>query len=142
MQKNGFKFFYHNHQFEFHKYGEQTVLDYMAEYAPYINFTLDTYWLQYGGVSVIEYVEKLKGRIDCVHLKDYIIDMNKNDEGKRPLAPCFAPVGDGVMNFKTIVPKMLEAGTKYFIVEQDNAAKLPDTLGQVNRSIDYLKKEF
>ena len=142
MKNNGFSFFYHNHQYEFHKYGNQTVLDYMRENAPYINFTLDTYWIQYGGVSVIECIEKFKGKIDCVHLKDYLIDLNMTENDKPKLSPRFAPVGDGVMNFKNIIPKMLEAGTKYFIVEQDNAPDFPDALEQVKRSIDYLKKEF
>lgn len=141
MAANGFSFFYHNHQFEFYKYGNETVFDYMIKNAPSFNFTLDTYWLQYGGVSIIEYVEKLKGRIECVHLKDYLIEP-KTDDNKLRLNPRFAPVGDGALNFKTIIPKMLEAETKYFIVEQDNAADFPDTLDQVKRSIDYLKKEF
>ena len=141
MKNNGFSFFYHNHQFEFYKYGDETVFDYMIKNAPYINFTLDTYWLQYGGVSIVEYVEKLKDKIKCVHLKDYQIFAETTDTSVK-MIPRFAPVGDGVINFKTIVPKMLDAGTKYFIVEQDNAAILPDTLGQVKRSIDYLKKEF
>lgn len=136
MDKNGFSFFYHNHHVEFYKYRDQTLFDYMIENAPHINFTLDTYWLQYGGVNVIEYVERLRGRIGCVHLKDYLI------EAKESMAPQFAPVGDGVMNFKKIIPKMIDAGTKYFIVEQDNAASFPDPLEQVKRSIDHLKKEF
>ena len=136
MKQNGFSFFYHNHHHEFFKYGDQTLYDYMIENAPYINFTLDTYWLQYGGVSVVEYVEKLRGRIGCVHLKDYLVVQ------KEKLIPQFAPVGDGVMNFKSIVPKMLESGTEYFIVEQDNAVEFPDPFEQVGRSISFLKKNF
>ena len=37
---------------------------------------------------------------------------------------------------------MIESETKHFIVEQDNAAYLPDTLGQVERSIKYLKARY
>ena len=70
MEKNGFKFFYHHHHFEFFKYGGESVFDYMIKNAKHINFTADTYWLQFGGVNVCEYLKKLAGRIECVHLKD------------------------------------------------------------------------
>ena len=136
MEKNGFSFFYHNHHHEFFKYNGETIFDYMIKNAPHINFTFDTYWAQYGGVNVIEFINKLKGRIACVHLKDYRIAL------KEKFIPDFAPVGDGTIDFKAIVPKMLEAGAEYFIVEQDNAADAEDPFGEVKRSIDYLKKEF
>lgn len=141
MLKSGCSFFYHNHHTEFFKYGGQTILDYMIENAPAINFTLDTYWVQYGGASVSEYIKKLAGRIECVHLKDYRVNLTV-DSDKIKFDPIYAPVGDGNINFKTLIPEMIAAGTKYFIVEQDNAATLPDTLGQVERSVKYLKGEF
>ena len=46
MKEKGFKFFYHNHHFEFYKYDNKTIFDYIIENAPSINFTLDTYWVQ------------------------------------------------------------------------------------------------
>lgn len=137
MQEKGFKFFYHNHHIEFYKHNGQTVFDYMLENAPYINFTADTYWLQFGGVNVIEYLEKLKGRIECVHLKDYGIFKKDNW-----FEPKFTSVGDGTIDFKKIVPKLKEWGVKYFLVEQDNAADLPDTLAPIGRSINYIKTEL
>lgn len=140
MSANGFAFFYHNHHYEFRKMGDITLMEYMLQNAPHINFTLDTYWAQYGGAGVLDYVKKFNGRIECVHLKDYKVNFSTNAEGKLSVAPLFAPVGDGNINFKEIIPEMQKSGTKYFIVEQDNASLLPDTLGQVERSIKYLKK--
>ena len=109
----------------------------MIENAPYINFTADTYWLQYGGVDVLDYLEKLKGRIECVHLKDYTI-VDDGDWFK----PQFTSVGDGTINYGKIVPKLKEWGVKYFLVEQDNAATLPDTLAPIERSIKYIKNNL
>ena len=137
MAEKGFKFFYHNHHIEFYKHNGQTVFDYMIENAPYINFTADTYWLQYGGVDVLDYLEKLKGRIECVHLKDYTI-VDDGDWFK----PQFTSVGDGTINYGKIVPKLKEWGVKYFLVEQDNAATLPDTLAPIERSIKYIKNNL
>ena len=138
MAKNGFKFFYHHHHSEFFKHGKQTAFDYMVETAPYINFTIDTYWLQFGGMDIKDTLRKLKGRIECAHLKDYQISYTEGGQ-PRPFAPEFAPIGDGVLNFPEIVEVMKESGVQYFLVEQDNASRLPDTLAQVKRSIDYLK---
>jgi len=141
MEKNGFSFFYHNHHHEFYQHDGQTVFDYMIENTPHINFTLDTYWAQFGGVSVADYVKRLKGRIGCVHLKDYRIAA-KADEDILEVLPQFAPVGDGTIDFKQLVPLMREAGTSYFIVEQDNAALAPDPFVPVERSVKYIKKEL
>lgn len=138
MEQNGFRFFYHHHHIEFVRYGDETVLDYMIQAAPHINFTADTYWLQYGGADVCAYLKKLAGRIGCVHLKDYCVREKKDGS----LAPEFAPVGDGSLDFKAIIKEAENAGTEYFLVEQDNAVEYVDPLEQVARSATYLKKEI
>ena len=137
MKKNGFSFFYHHHHFEFFKHGGQTVFDYIIENAPHINYTLDTYWLQFGGIDIGNTIDRLKGRICCVHLKDYMITNTPDNPGS--FIPIFAPVGDGNIDFASLLPRMKEAGAQYFLVEQDNAATLPDTMEQVGRSIKYIK---
>ncbi len=134
MKENGFKFFYHHHGMELRKLEcGITVMDYMIENAPNINFTVDTYWLQIGGVSVLEYIKKLNGRIECAHLKDY----------KMCYRPDFhqeiSAVGDGNINFKDVVPAIINSGAKYLLVEQDNAPDFDDIWGEVKKSIDYLK---
>ena len=138
MAKSGSKFFYHHHHFEFFKHGGETVFDYMIKNAPYINFTVDTYWLQYGGVSVAEFIEKLSGRIECVHLKDYMIDYAAG----KGFQPRFCPVGDGTIDFAGATAAAKASGARYFFVEQDNAPDFDDPLGQVERSINYIKKEL
>lgn len=142
MAAKGFRFFLHNHHYEFMRMtnGER-IFDYLVENTPHINLTLDIYWLQYAGVDIIATAKKLAGRIGCVHLKDYAILKNPGGE-KFDLRPTCESVGFGNIDFKAVVPALKEAGTEYFIVEQDNAALLPDTLHQVERSIRYILKEL
>ena len=142
MKKYGCKFFWHHHNFEFIQYNGQTVFDYIIENAPHINYTLDTYWLQLSGVSIIEYLEKLKGRIGCVHLKDYKTKFFIDEKEMPRFVPEIESVGYGVINFQDVINKMREVGVEYYLVEQDNAADLPDTFSQVERSVKYLKKEI
>ena len=139
MCKYGCQFYWHHHNFEFIQYNGQTVMDFVIDNAPYINFTLDTYWVQLGGMNVIEYLERLSGRIGCVHLKDFKTRYNTEIWKYEPE---IESVGYGVMNFQSIINKMREVGVQYYFVEQDNAADKPDTLHQVERSIQYLKKEI
>lgn len=144
MQKNGFAFFYHHHHYEFLRgMDNQTYIEYMLKNAPYIHFTADTYWLQYGGVNVLDYLDKLKGRMGCVHLKDYRMVLQKDDDGNPTGAvPKFAPLGEGTIDFASVVKKMKQLGVEYYFVEQDDAVTYPDPLEQVARSIKYIQKEL
>ena len=78
--------------------------------------------------------------MDCVHLKDYRIGRDKEYALKLRLE--FAPVGDGLLDFKTLVEKMKALGAKYYFVEQDDAETYPDPLAQVGRSIGYIGREL
>ena len=142
IAKMGSKFFMHHHQYEFHEFADGTqVFDYMVKNCPNINFTVDSYWVQYGGYDCISFADKIKGRMECVHLKDYRIRrILAEEEGAKPeFRPKYAPCGEGNMDFKPIIEKWKQCGTKYFLVEQDDAWSYPDALAQVKSSIDYLK---
>ena len=141
MAERGFKFFYHNHHTDCYRIGEKTILDRLIDISPKMNFILDTYWLQYGGLDVIDYTRRLSGRIECVHLKDYKIIAKTSEDGQVTFAPIYAPVGSGNLDFKRIIPVMRESGTKYLLVEQDNAVSFPNPLDEVKSSIDYLTRE-
>ena len=98
--------------------------------------------MQYGGTNVLSLLDRLKGRMECVHLKDYRLVVLDNEDGTKKVAPTFAPVGDGTIDFVAVVNKMQEMGVKYYLVEQDDAAYYPNPLEQVQRSINYIKKEL
>ncbi|MBQ8345237.1 MAG: sugar phosphate isomerase/epimerase [Clostridia bacterium] len=140
LQAKGAKFFYHHHAHEFCKLTTgQTIFDCILERTEHVNITLDTYWLQMGGVSILDYIQKAEGRLECVHLKDFLPTYDTAD-GK--LAPAFAPVGSGNINWKQTIDALKAANATYFLVEQDNAALTEDPLGQVGSSIRYLNQHF
>ena len=142
LAKNGYNFFLHNHHYEFMRMSNgERIFDYIVENAPHINFTLDTYWLQHAGVDVLATIEKLKGRIGCVHLKDYKVIVDTRLD-YFDACTAYESVGYGNMDFKTIVPKMQEAGTEHFLVEHDNAATMPDPMGIMEKSIRYIQAEL
>ena len=132
IKENGGKLFYHNHHCEFKKCSDgELIFDKLIKaFTPdELGFTLDTYWVQVGGADTCDWLKKLKGRVECIHLKDLAI---VNDEQH------MAPIGMGNMNFEKIVEAAKKAGTKFALVEQDNCYG-EDPLACLKQSYDYLK---
>lgn len=131
---------YHNHDFEFRKFealnapnasSSKNVLEYLVEWfdASELGITLDTYWVQAAGADVCAWIDKLKDRVHCVHLKD----METIEAGQ-----VMAPVMEGNMNFPAILDALSKTCCKYLLVEQDECRTNPfDCLKQ---SYDNLKK--
>lgn len=142
MEASGFRLYFHNHHQDCYKHGGETLLDYMIRNCPALHFTLDTYWLQFGGLSVTDYIKKLSGRIAFVHLKDMKIVATQNENGSYTYAPTYAPVGEGNLDFASYYPLMRAAGVEHYLVEQDNAVSFPDPLDEVRRSINYIRRNF
>ncbi|MPM94735.1 hypothetical protein SDC9_141883 [bioreactor metagenome] len=112
MNERGGKLMYHNHAFEFQKFDGKTVLEKISELFPndLLNFTLDTYWVQAGGGDAVEWLKKLSGRTECIHLKDMAYD------GKSAV---YAPVYEGNMNYDAIISTADSLGVKHAFIEQD-----------------------
>ena len=138
MKQGGFTFFYHHHHTEFYKHGDQTAIDYILRNAPSVHVITDTYWVYFGGENPVAFLHRVSGRCECMHLKDY--RLMREDSGW--VKPNFAPVGSGTLDFPAIVSAAFSAGTKYFFVEQDDAGEYPDPLGEVKKSIDYIKENL
>ena len=123
-------FMYHNHDHEFRKENGRLVLDQLMERFPAdeMGFILDTYWVQRGGGDPAWWLEKMAGRIPCIHLKDYAHGQT------------MAVVGEGNINFQRVFEKAEAGGTEYMLVEQDNCNG-EDPFECLRRSYEYLKAE-
>ena len=136
----GLKFFYHNHHFDFCKMENgKVIIDYLLAECPHFNFTLDTHWIQRGGASITQYIKKMQGKVECVHLKDFLLSSKKTARCNR-LEPMFMPVGEGVLDWKSILKEYANSGTKYAFVEQDDAVDYDNPFSQLEISINNLKK--
>ena len=133
LQAEGKQFMYHNHAREFQKENGRLILEQIAEALPEIGITLDTYWVQVGGGDPAQWIEKLSGRVPCIHLKDYAYRHNDTTHG-----PAMAVLGEGNINFDRVFEKAESAGVEYMLVEQDNCYG-EDPFDCLKRSYDYLK---
>lgn len=128
MKKNGKYFMHHNHASEFSKLGNKTFLEMICEKIPAeeLGVVLDTYWVQVAGGDPAQWLEKLSGRVPCIHLKDCAYGQK------------MAVLGEGNINFDRVFEKAEAAGTKYMLIEQDDCYG-EDPFDCIKRSYDFLK---
>ncbi len=128
----GLTFSYHNHSFEFIKFGDRSALDiFFDETDPrYVRAELDTYWIQHGGADPIAWIDRMAGRMPVIHLKDMVMlpPPSKSPPIKRgDLRPqqAMAEVGEGNLNFPGILEACQRAGVEFYAVEQDICQRDP-----------------
>jgi sugar phosphate isomerase/epimerase len=122
LREEGIRLTYHNHASEFEKYPDdpRTKLDILMESTDPKNLSaeLDLAWIKVGGADPAAYMRKFAGRCHQVHAKDLA-----------PVEPGgkvrFTPLGEGILNWDDIFAAGREAGTEWYIYEQDNGEGSP-----------------
>jgi sugar phosphate isomerase/epimerase len=118
LQAAGLTFSYHNHSFEFVRFGDRTALDVIYDESDprYLQAEIDTYWVQHGGGDPAAWIGKMKGRMPVVHFKDMVI-LN----GEQTMAE----IGEGNLNWPAILEACREAEVGWYAVEQDVCQRDP-----------------
>jgi sugar phosphate isomerase/epimerase len=126
---------YHNHDVEFRRLDGASILEriYAGTTAAALGSELDTFWVQAGGGSTVSWLQGMHGRAPLLHLKDYSISLTDRQA-------IMTPIGHGNMDFKAICAAADEAGTEWFIVEQDRDWE--DPFVAAAQSFDYIKEEL
>lgn len=122
LSQGGIYISYHNHAQEFRKFscGKRGIDLLYENFDPnYVHFLLDTHWLQAGGADILQWIEKCKGRIQYLHVKDYRIAPANYNTGIGEVDKQFAQIGDGALPWQAIIDTGIANGIKAFIVEQD-----------------------
>lgn len=120
----GIKLGYHNHSHEFLPTAEGIIIHDELQARSKMDFEIDTFWAWNAGVDPIALVEKLRDRIEVVHLKDGI----KGGEGKS--------VGLGDAPCKAVRNYCIENNI-LMVVESEGLH--PTGLEEAKRCIDFLK---
>ena len=127
LKANGKYFMYHNHAREYIRKDGRLIFDRLIDAMPaeLMGFTFDTYWAQVGGADPAQWLEKLSGRIPCIHLKDCAYGQE------------MAVIGEGNINFDRVFAAAEKGSTRYMLVEQDYCNG-EDPFDCLKRSYDYL----
>jgi sugar phosphate isomerase/epimerase len=135
--KAGIQYCYHNHNFEFKKYGDTTAYDYLLKALDpkLVNFEMDCFWVTHAGQDPVAYMQKHPGRFPLLHIKDMKDHPAPAQDFDAKLG-LFAPVGQGTIDWKRIFAAARTGGMKHFFVEQDECEQPP--LEAVRLSYEYL----
>jgi len=148
--ERGMKLLYHNHDFEFITMpsGLFGLDEIYAQVSPELLQTeIDTCWVKVSGVDPAEFIRKYTGRSPVVHLKDYVGRKTENMYnliGQKPTVEeesvqfQFRAVGDGCQDWAGILQASLDAGSKWFVVEQD-MHNMYTPMEDLRRSREYLR---
>lgn len=117
LHREGLRFGYHSHAFEFVSFGGYTGLDILLNETEHLELIPDTHWLAAGGVDPANFIRRFGARCRMIHFKDYAIQAGTDILENVPRT--YAEVGQGNLNWPSIVQACREVGISTFCVEQD-----------------------
>jgi sugar phosphate isomerase/epimerase len=126
VRKMGMQFGFHNHNYEFRRFGETTGFDTLISRAdPDLTcLEMDCYWITQAGRDPVQMLSKLGKRVKLLHLKDRKPGFPASQElDKR--AEHFAPVGTGSIDWQAVLSAAKKLDIERLYVEQDSGDKPP-----------------
>jgi len=116
---------YHNHDFEFLEQDGEIGYDILLERTDpeLVTMEIDFFWVAQAGKDPLEIFKSAPDRFTSCHIKD------RSAEGE------MVSVGDGMIDYKTLLPLAEEAGIERFYVEHDNPE---DPIASVGRGFAHL----
>lgn len=134
VRAKGMRLAYHNHDFELVDFNGRTGLELLfAAAGPDLQTELDLAWVARAGLDPAAMLATFRGRLFAVHAKDNTPKGQAEDEGG------FAAVGQGVLDWKAILPAAAAAGVQWYIVEHDQPR---DPAKVIQTGADYLREHL
>jgi len=137
-KKAGLKLCYHNHAFEFQKFGTRSGLEIMMDALDrnLAGLELDVFWASVGGHDPAELLKKYSGRVDLLHVKDKAEGTPVQFNESVPKT-AFKEAGKGVIDWPKVFKAAHAAGVKHYFVEQDQTPGNP--VDSLKVSYQYLQ---
>jgi len=132
LRASGIQLCYHNHAHEFQPIGTEYPFDILlgAAAPEHLAAQIDTFWVRYADLDPVALIRKYRGRCPLVHVKDMA------DAPSR----AFAEVGKGILDWTALFRAGAEAGTAWYIVEQDTCPH--DSLASAAVSAEFMARDF
>ena len=136
-QSMGMKFAFHNHNYEFQKFGGKTGWDILMENTDpkLVGWEMDCYWITQAGLNPIDMMKKYSNRVHMLHLKDRKPGFPPS-QMLEPQAEHFTEVGSGTIDWKALLTQAEKQGIEHYFVERDSGDKSP--IESIRISYQYL----
>ena len=137
LQKEGIRFFYHVHGFEFQPHGDGTLLDLlMRETDPEsVHYQMDVFWIVFPGQDPVKLLDKYKGRWELMHLKDMKKGLKTGSLSGKTDVTNDVTLGTGQMDWPAILNAARRAGIKWYFIEDES----PTSAEQIPQSLKFLE---
>jgi sugar phosphate isomerase/epimerase len=136
-QDAGLHFGYHCHGYEFVPSTEGTLFDTLAGATDpvLVEFQIDVFHAYLGGADPTRLIEKYKGRVTTLHVKDLKKGFPVRAGTDGGPAEADVPVGTGQIDYPAVLRAAVKAGVATYYVEDESA----DPLGHIPKSVAYLE---
>jgi sugar phosphate isomerase/epimerase len=132
LKQAGIRFGHHNHSREFARETPHgmTLEDLLIEQGGAdLMLELDLFWIQHAGANSVSILNRCRGRLPVIHVKDKEVIHGTNNTR-------MAPVGEGLLDWDSILPACEAAGVEWYAVEQDECFR--DPFDCLKSSFDFL----
>ncbi len=134
FRAGGFRFAYHNHEFELLPFDDgeperlgRDGLHALASRRSHDGWglELDIYWAAFAGSDPVALIRELGDRVQLLHLKDGLLPGPPEERAAEQATSerWFRPLGRGDIDVAGCIEAALEAGVRLFAVEQDETAE-------------------
>jgi sugar phosphate isomerase/epimerase len=140
LSKNGLKFFYHCHGYEFKPIAEgetKTWMDVLMEKTKpeFVAYEMDVFWVVHPGADPVKYLQKYPGRWQLMHLKDIAKGARTGVfTGSAPKEQCVV-IGTGQISWAPLLAAAAKSGVKHYFIEDEH----PKAAEQIPQSVKYLE---
>ncbi len=137
LAKEGLKFFYHLHGYEFQPFANGTLADLLISQTNRENvfYQMDVLWVVFPGQDPVKLLEAHPGRWKTMHLKDLKKGIATGGMGGKTDVKNNVVLGTGQMHWPKILAAAKKAGLTHYFIEDES----PDAATQIPQSMKYLE---
>lgn len=138
LAKEGLKFYYHNHGYEFQTHGDGTLFDLLMNStdSKYVYYQMDVLWTVFPAQDPVKLLKKYPDRWLLLHLKDLKRGVPTGSlEGKTDLTNDVT-LGTGQVDWPALLDACQKVGVKYYFIEDES----PTVVKQVPQSLRFLQQ--
>ncbi len=137
LAKEGIKFFYHVHGFEFQPAPEGTLVDKLIKGTTpgKVNYEMDVLWIIYPGQDPVKLMEKYPDRWVLMHLKDLKKGVPTGELTGHTDVNNNVVLGQGQVNWPAVFAEAQKIGIQHYFIEDESDSVLTQMPGH----IEYFK---
>jgi sugar phosphate isomerase/epimerase len=137
LAKEGLRFFYHTHGYEFQPFGDGTLFDLLVkETKPeFVHFQMDIFWIVHPGQDPAKLLHQYGSRFELMHIKDMKKGLKGDLTGHADVTNDVV-LGTGQIDRPGTLKAARQAGVKWYFIEDES----PIAAEQIPQSLRFLEQ--